>query len=65
MTREQLDALAATNALVAEVLEMLYMIEQPAVLDSSETRSRLAITATPINDVVTEIVKTKGNPLTG
>lgn len=60
MTREDLAVLAASDSIVAEVTEMLYMIERPAILDSGETRQLLAIRATPIEEVVAEIVKTGG-----
>ena len=60
MTRGDLAALAATDTIVAEVTEMLYMIERPAVLDSRQTRRLLGIQATPVGEVVAEIVKTGG-----
>jgi len=60
MSRPELDAAAATNPLVAEVIEMLYMIAQPAILDSTETRTLLGIEPTPIDDVLADIVKTGG-----
>jgi len=39
---------------------MLYMTERPAVLDSTQTCQLLGIQATPLDEVVTEIVKTGG-----
>jgi nucleoside-diphosphate-sugar epimerase len=60
MTRGDLAALAASDTIVAEVTEMLYMIERPAVLDSRQTRRLLGIQATPVGEVVAEIVKTGG-----
>ena len=60
MTRDDLAALAASDTIVAEVVEMLYMTERPAVLDSAQTRQLLGIQATPIDEVVTEIAKTGG-----
>jgi nucleoside-diphosphate-sugar epimerase len=38
MTKEDLAVLAASDSVLAEVVEMLYMIARPAVLDSGETR---------------------------
>lgn len=60
MTMDELAALAASESIVAEVTEMLYMIKQPAVLDSAKTRQLLGVEATPIEDVVAEIAKTGG-----
>jgi nucleoside-diphosphate-sugar epimerase len=60
MTREQLAGLAAADPMVAEVVEMLYMIEQPAILDSTRTRSVLGVEPTPFDDVVAEIGRTGG-----
>lgn len=62
MSHEQLAALAAADPLVAEVAEMLYMVERPAVLDSAETRTLLGVAPTPLADVVAEIVATAGEP---
>jgi len=39
---------------------MLYMIEQPAILDSAGTRRLLGVEATPIEKVIAEIVETGG-----
>ncbi len=33
------------------------MVERPAILDSAETQRILAVTATPFDDVVAEIVR--------
>jgi nucleoside-diphosphate-sugar epimerase len=60
MTRDQFTALAASDSIVAEFSEMLYMMERPAILDSSETRRVLGVAATPIEEVVAEIVKNGG-----
>jgi hypothetical protein len=60
MTKGELAALAASDSIVAEVVEMLYMIERPAVLDSGETRRLLGVEATPIEEVVAEIVENGG-----
>jgi nucleoside-diphosphate-sugar epimerase len=60
MTMDELAALAASNSIVAEVVEMLYMIERPAVLDSAETRRLLGVQATPIEEVVAGIVANGG-----
>jgi nucleoside-diphosphate-sugar epimerase len=60
MTRDDLAALAASDTLVAEVTEMLYMTERPAILHSGNTRQELGIQATPIEEVVAEIARTGG-----
>lgn len=60
MTHEQLTAQATADSTVAEVVEMLYMVQQPAILDSAETRRLLGVAATPISEVVSEIVQTGG-----
>lgn len=60
MTHEQFTTLATADSIVAEVVEMLYMVQRPAILDSAETCRLLGIAATPISEVVTEIVKTGG-----
>jgi nucleoside-diphosphate-sugar epimerase len=62
MTRETLAALTASDTMAAEVTEMLYMTERPAILDSRETRRLLGIQATPVEEVVAEIVKAGGAP---
>lgn len=61
MTKDTLETLAANDSLVAEVVEMLYMLDRPAILDSSETQRLLGVRPTPIEEVVAEIVKT-GTP---
>jgi len=61
MTRDELAALAAADSIAAEVPEMLYMYERPAVLDSSETRRLLGVEATPVGAVVAEIVRQSGS----
>jgi nucleoside-diphosphate-sugar epimerase len=60
MTRDQLAALAAADSVLAEVVEMLYIIERPAILDSAETSRLLGVEATPIEKVIAEIVETGG-----
>lgn len=60
MTQDELAALATSNSVLAEVGEMLYMIERPAVLDSDETRRVLGVAATPLDEVIAEIVSTGG-----
>ena len=61
MTRDELSVLAASDSVLAEVLEMLYMIERPAVLNSDETRRVLGVEATPLDEVIAEIVRTRGS----
>jgi len=60
MTRDDLAVLAASDRMVAEVTEMLYMTERPAILDSGDTQRLLGIQATPLDEVIAEIVKTGG-----
>jgi hypothetical protein len=47
-------AAAAADPIVAELEEMLYLDENPFVLDATETEHRFGITATPIDDVLAE-----------
>jgi nucleoside-diphosphate-sugar epimerase len=60
MTRDELAALAATDSITAEVEEMLYMTQGPAILDSSQTRRLLGVQPTPIGEIISEIVANSG-----
>lgn len=62
MSREDLQALATTDTVLAEIVEMLYMTERTAILDSRDTRARLDVRATPIDQVISEIIRTAGAP---
>jgi nucleoside-diphosphate-sugar epimerase len=59
MTREQLAALAATDTVMAEIQEMLYMTERPALFDSADTRQQLVAAATPLDEVLADILRTE------
>ena len=59
MTREQLAALAVTDTVIAEIQEMLYMTERPALLDSADTRRQLIAAATPLDEVLADILRTE------
>ena len=54
MSDEAFAAVAAGDAIVAELGEMLYLDEHPFVLDATETEHHFGVTATPIDDVLRE-----------
>ncbi|MFT4083219.1 MAG: NAD-dependent epimerase/dehydratase family protein [Nocardioides sp.] len=62
MTRDDLATLASSDTIIAEVQEMLYMLERPAILDSTETRRLLGVQPTPIEKVIAEIITTGDKP---
>jgi hypothetical protein len=59
MTREQLAALAVTDTVMAEIQEMLYMTERPALFDSADTRRQLIAATTPLDEVLADILRTE------
>jgi nucleoside-diphosphate-sugar epimerase len=60
MTRDEFAALAAADSITAEVEEMLYMTQRPAILDSGQTRRLLGVQPTPIGEIISEIVANRG-----
>jgi nucleoside-diphosphate-sugar epimerase len=60
MSQAELDAAAATDSVLAEVIEMLYMTLHPAILDAADSRRHLGVEATPIDEVLADVVKTGG-----
>lgn len=49
-----LRVMAITNPVVRELLEMQYQFEEPFVVDSSKIRTRLGVTATPLDQAIAE-----------
>ena len=58
MSSAELDGLAAVDSIMREVVEMTYLYERPCVLDSSETQHALGVTATPLEDVLHDTLRT-------
>jgi len=52
MPRAQLAELAATDSIINEVVEMLYLLDAPSLLDATETEAELGVTATAFDDVL-------------
>lgn len=52
MSRAQFDAVAAGDSIAAKVAEVLYLVEEPAIIDSAETERALGVRATPLEEVV-------------
>ncbi|MDB4956936.1 MAG: NAD-dependent epimerase/dehydratase [Myxococcales bacterium] len=52
MSREQFAAIAAGDSIAAAATEMLYLFEEPAILDTAETERELGVHATPLEEVV-------------
>ncbi|MGF7237116.1 MAG: NAD-dependent epimerase/dehydratase family protein [Frankia sp.] len=57
MSTEELSAIGQSNPIMAEVIEMLYSLEDPDLLDSSLTEETFHLSATPLDDVLTETAK--------
>ncbi|MBG6225399.1 nucleoside-diphosphate-sugar epimerase [Arthrobacter sp. CAN_A2] len=53
-----LRALGLVNPTVCELLEMQYQFEEPFIVDSSRITRSLGITATPIEQAITETLRT-------
>ncbi|KRE54839.1 hypothetical protein ASG92_24400 [Arthrobacter sp. Soil736] len=49
-----LRAMAITNPVVRELLEMQYQFEEPFIVDSSKITKRLGVTATPLDQAISE-----------
>ena len=52
MSRAVLDELAAGDSIMHAVIEMLYLLDAPCVLDASATERALGVTATPFDEVL-------------
>ncbi len=61
MTAGELEEMGRDNPVMLEFLEILYLYEKPAVLDSTRTAQVLQVTATPIDQVLQEIVAEHAN----
>jgi nucleoside-diphosphate-sugar epimerase len=58
MPAGELAALGRNNAVMAEVVEMLYSLDNPDLLDSALTERTFGLSATPLDDVLAEMVRT-------
>jgi hypothetical protein len=56
MMPAELEEMGRDNPVMLEFLEILYLYERPAVLDSSLTSTVLKVTATPLDQVLHEMV---------
>jgi hypothetical protein len=61
MTVTELEEMGRDNPVMLEFLEILYLYEKPAVLDSTRTAQVLQVIATPIDQVLQEIVAEHAN----
>ncbi|MDX6258250.1 MAG: hypothetical protein QOJ11_4584 [Frankiales bacterium] len=57
MSAEELDRMASADSIMAEVVEMQYLFQQPLLLDSSQTEQAFGLRPTPLDEVLTETVK--------
>jgi nucleoside-diphosphate-sugar epimerase len=58
MPLERLRKLGETDSILAEVVEMAYLYEQPLRLDSASTRSVLGVHASPLEQVIADTLAT-------
>ena len=56
-----LRAMALTNPVVRELLEMQYQFEEPFIVDSSKITKRLGVTATPLDQALRETLLSYSN----
>lgn len=56
-----LRAMALTNPVVRELLEMQYQFEEPFIVDSSKITKRLGVTATPLDQALSETLLSYSN----
>lgn len=57
MSSEELDRMAATDSIIAEIPEMLYLDLKPFSLDSTQTERTFGIKPTPIEKVLAEVIQ--------
>jgi nucleoside-diphosphate-sugar epimerase len=55
LSAAELAVLGESNPILAEVTEMLYSLDNPDLLDSTITERTFGLTATPLDDVLTEM----------
>ena len=53
--------MAITNPVVRELLEMQYQFEEPFIVDSSKITKRLGVTATPLDQAISETLLSYSN----
>ncbi len=58
-----LRAMAITNPIVHELLEMQYQFEEPFIVDSTKITKRLGVTATPLEQAISETLLSYRSPV--
>jgi nucleoside-diphosphate-sugar epimerase len=53
----ELEALAAVDSIMREIVEMTYLYERPCLLDAAETQQALGVRATSIDDVLRDTLR--------
>jgi nucleoside-diphosphate-sugar epimerase len=61
LPRLLLRAMAIANPVVRELLEMQYQFEEPFIVDSTKITKKLGITATPLDQAISETLVSYGN----
>jgi hypothetical protein len=56
LSADDLAAMGRDSPVVAEVIEMMYTLENPDLLDSTLTERTFGLSATPLDDVLAETV---------
>jgi nucleoside-diphosphate-sugar epimerase len=64
MMPAELEEMGRDNPVMLEFLEILYLYQRPAVLDSSRTTNVLKVTATPLDQVLHEMIAEHTRPTT-
>jgi hypothetical protein len=64
MMPAELEEMGRDNPVMLEFLEILYLYQRPAVLDSSRTTNVLKVTATPLDQVLHEMIAEHTQPTT-
>jgi nucleoside-diphosphate-sugar epimerase len=57
MSAEEVDRIGATDSIMREISEMLYLFERPSILDSSETERVLGVSATPLDEALADLIR--------
>lgn len=62
LSAAEVAAVGATNPIMLEVLEMMYSLDRPDLLDSTVTERTFGLTPTPLETVLAETVQAFGPP---
>ncbi|ALG06679.1 NAD-dependent epimerase [Kibdelosporangium phytohabitans] len=62
MPDEEFERLCQTDSIMAETAEMRYLTDEPHVLDSTRTERELGVKPTPLDEVLTETIRTTSTP---